>query len=294
MIESGLPRLPDIVQSVTSMLSYEERALLFELARRRDGSGVVVDAGCFLGGSTVAFGAGITAGKTEIPGVIHTYDFLRVEPKYTEGYSPDIDALKTGTSLRPFFERNVAQYRNLITLHEGDVLEQTWHGAAIDILFLDICKTWEVNAHVLREWFPSLVPMTSVVVQQDLVHWAFPWCTIVMEMLIDHFEYLGWTWYASSVWRCVSELRAVDVAIDWQHDIGLSEGLELLRRSAVRHGGRAVPIIELCRSTLMHEFGDDEAAVAEVDRVEREFGTAVPHIDEAYKAIRGTCTSTVN
>ena len=46
--------MPDVVRSVTSMLSYEERALLFEIVRRSGGSGAIIDAGCFVGGSTVA------------------------------------------------------------------------------------------------------------------------------------------------------------------------------------------------------------------------------------------------
>jgi hypothetical protein len=283
--------MPDVVRSVTSMLSYEERALLFEIARRSGGSGAIIDAGCFVGGSTVALASGLRARTEASQGAIHTYDFLRAEPEHTSGYSADIDLLVPGASLRPFFERNVAPYRDLITLHEGDILGQKWSGDPIEILFIDVCKTWEVNAHVVREWFPSLIPGGSVVVQQDLVHWLYPWCAIVMESLIDRFEYMGWTWYASSVWKCRSALKREDLSTDWRYDLGLSEGLELLRRSAVRHGGWATPTLELSRATLMHEFGDDEAAMAEVDRVEREFGDTVPYIQDAYRTIRARCGS---
>ena len=35
----------------------------------------------------------------------------------------------------------------------------------------------------------------------------------------------------------------------------------------------------------------DEAAMAEVDRVEREFGDTVPYIEDAYRTIRARCGS---
>src|SRR5207302_1859397 len=119
--DSGLLLMPDVVRSVTSMLSFEERALLFEMARRSRGSGAIVDAGCFVGGSTVALASGLRARTGASPRTIHAYDFLRAEPEYTSGYSADIDLLDPGASLRPWFERNVAPYRDLIELHEGDI-----------------------------------------------------------------------------------------------------------------------------------------------------------------------------
>jgi hypothetical protein len=286
LVQGALPQLPPGVLAVLSMLSYEERALLFELGRRFDDRGAIIDAGCFLGGSTLSLASGLAAASKGRPGLIHSYDLLRVDPEHTAGYSAEIDKLRVGDSLRPLFEQNIAAHRGLISLHEGNILDERWPGEPIEVLFIDVCKSWEINAHVVAEFFPCLIPGTSVIVQQDLVHWKYPWCAIVMEHLAGDLEYLGWTWYASSIWRCRATPSVDLLDVDFRKDIGLEMGLQYLRRAAQRHTGWAVPILELSRATLMHEFGEDSSASAEVDRVQAEFGCSVPYIVDAYAAIR--------
>jgi hypothetical protein len=107
-----------------------------------------------------------------------------------------------------------------------------------------------------------------------------------MESLAHRFEYLGWTWFASSVWRCRSRPTEEELSPDWRDGVGLERGLELLRAAARRHGGWAEAELELCRATLMVKFGDAERALAEVDRVEGIWGTSVPYIDGGYATIR--------
>ncbi len=43
-------------------------------------------------------------------------------------------------------------------VHEGDVVEIGWAGGPIDVLFLDLLKTWEINDAVLHDFFPHVVP----------------------------------------------------------------------------------------------------------------------------------------
>ena len=225
--------MPDAVRSVTSMLSYEERALLFEITRRSGGSGAIIDAGCFVGGSTVALASGLHASERKRVGAIHTYDFLRAEPEHTLGYSADIDLLDPGASLRPFFEQNVAVPRPDHAARRRHPRAEVERRSDRDPVHRCL---QDVGGQLSR--CTRVVPVThsgrSVVVQQDLVHWLYPWCAIVMESLSDQFEYMGWTWYASSVWKSRSALNKEDLSTDWRYDLGLSEGLELLRRSAVR------------------------------------------------------------
>lgn len=287
LIVEARPQVPHEVLAALSMLSYEERALLFALARDSHGEGAIIDAGCFVGGSTVALAAGLHAGRNGPPGVIHSYDLLRSDPEHTAGYSAEIDALPPASDLRPLFEQQVRSWRDLVTLHQGDLLQQRWSAHdRVEILFIDVCKSWELNAHATRQFFPALIPGRSVVIQQDLVHWRYPWCAIVMETLQHRFQYWDWTWYASSVWRCVELPTQREISIDWRHDIDLRSGLDLLTAAAHRHGGWGIPLLELCRATLMHEHGDDERALAEVDRVEWKYGNSVPYIDNAYATVR--------
>ena len=52
--------IPSEVESIESMLTMSERKLLIALARDYyTGDGIIVDAGCFLGGSTLSLCAGI-------------------------------------------------------------------------------------------------------------------------------------------------------------------------------------------------------------------------------------------
>jgi hypothetical protein len=291
LVDGALPALPAAVRDIVSMLSYEERALLFALARRHEGRGVIVDAGSFLGGSTLAFATGLSEQGRSQTATIHAFDLLRAGPQFASGYSDEVDAMEAGASLRSLFDRNLNGYEQLVTLHEGDILTETWGPQLVEILFIDICKSWDLNAHVVTQFFPALIADKSVVIQQDLVHWRFPWCAIVMECLSDNFEYLGWVRYSSSAWKCRRTPSSESLQVDWRDDIGLEGGLELLSRSAKRHTGWAIPYLELGRATLLHEFGEDEAARAEVDRVEHDHGTDIPHLAEAYAGVRRLCAT---
>ncbi len=276
------------------MLSYDERALLFGLARDHfNAQGFIVDAGTFVGGSTLALSTGLTARGEAAHRTIHSYDRLELDEYAKGAYPSEFAELRVGSSLRPVFEENLAAYRHLIVLHEGEVRGYTWDAAPIEILFIDIAKSWEVNAHVVSQFFPSLIPGQSVVIQQDLVHWQYPWCAIVMEFLADHFAYDGWFWYASSVWRCVKPIGRDEVEIDWREQIGLEEGLRLLRRAARRAGGWGAVLLELARAKLLLDFDKEVEAIAEVERVQDTYGSEVPFIDEAYTTLRSYAQAAV-
>src|SRR5436309_11389140 len=80
--------LPSDVFRVPTMLSRWELRLLYWLAREyARGDGAIVDAGCFLGGSTAALLAGIRDRREKWNGPpVSSYDRFRVEaytiPKY--------------------------------------------------------------------------------------------------------------------------------------------------------------------------------------------------------------------
>jgi hypothetical protein len=56
--------------------------------------------------------------------------------------------------------------------------------------------------------------------------------------------------------------------------------------SAKRHGGWAVPLLELCRASLLYEFGEYEASARQIDRVETEYGHDVPYSEQGYARLR--------
>jgi hypothetical protein len=266
------------------MLSWDERILLYGLARDHcpGPDPAIVDAGCFVGGSTLALASGLADRGGARPGTIHTYDRLLVEEYSRDGYFPDREV---GSSLRPVFEANLAPHRELV-LHEGDVVGESCDPSApIAILFLDLCKSWQLNRHVNRTFLPALVP-GSMVVQQDLVHWGYPWCAITMEVLADHFDYLGWAWYASSLWRLKTRIALAEADLDWRDGIPLARGLDLLDRAAARTDGHGPAMLELAKATLQLHHARRGDALVQIDSVERRYGTSVPYIDRAYASLR--------
>ena len=64
-----------------------------------------------------------------------------------------------GNRFATLYDRYTLPYRDLIEVHQGNILDEIWKpDDRIDLLFLDLCKTPEFNAHVMRTFFPSLAP----------------------------------------------------------------------------------------------------------------------------------------
>jgi hypothetical protein len=135
--------LPADVQEVATMLSLEERKLLYALAREYAGEdAAIVDGGCFLGGSTVALLAGV-----------------RDRPQPWRG--PPVELRQVGGSFRPALGRERSRFGIPHVVHEGDIVHIAWSGGPIDVLFLGVVKSWKINDAVLRDFFPFSFPVEA-------------------------------------------------------------------------------------------------------------------------------------
>src|SRR5215471_17211541 len=150
--------LPPDATGIPTMLSKQERRLLYTLAREyASGDAAIVDAGCFLGGSTVALFGGVRdRGERWAGPPIASYDLFRVDPATITKYFDD--SVSAGDSFRARFDANVAGFGVPHIVHEGDIAEIGWTGGPIDVLFLDVLKSWELNDAVVRDFFSFLVP----------------------------------------------------------------------------------------------------------------------------------------
>ena len=193
--------LPENVSKSPSMMSQEEKSFLYGLAKDYYcGKGLIVDAGAFLGGSTVCFGEG-----------------LRRNPKLTVAQSLDSKPIKTyeraqtGSNMTKFFERNGIQTDivagqsfdpllrqfiqpviDLVELNIGDITLAPWsQDKKIEILFLDVLKHPDINSYVLKTFMPYLIPGHSIVVQQDYFFDGLPFIKVTQEALDPYFEYIG-------------------------------------------------------------------------------------------------------
>ncbi len=206
----------EIKDGPRTMLAYCEQALLHWLTREWfQDRGSIIDAGCFLGGSTYSLATGLDKNTRTISDStrIQTFDLFRVVGSSWEGDTlRNLYGLEAGESFRPPFERELRRYLNRIDIHEGDLLEHQDDGRGdVEILFIDIAKTPNLHDFVMRTWFTRLIPGHSIVVQQDYGWSYYHWGNIAMEVLSDHFEVLTDVPGASRVYLCTKAITPADV-----------------------------------------------------------------------------------
>jgi hypothetical protein len=250
-----------------SMLSVAERRLLYWLgAEHARGDGAIVDAGCFVGGSTVALAEGVRANSHVTGARIDAFDRFVVDEFMAEHYLARY-GLRPGESFRHVFDANTAAVRDLLVVHEGDFAAAEWEEHPIEVLFVDIAKTWELNDIVTRRFFPWLVPERSIVVQQDLAHAFCPWLAVTMELLAEHFELIGWVEQNSVVYRCRRAVPADAIPPRLQALPG-DRRLALLDRAITRFAGVPAALLACARVVLLAELGDLCEARAQLSAIQ--------------------------
>jgi hypothetical protein len=264
--------LPEEVRRFPSMLYESERALLYVLGRRFSGFGQIVDAGCFLGGSTFALAAGLAAGGCDPAswaGVIHAYDLFRLD-ELTKAEHPDlVPGIGPGEALRPRFEQLLGPSLGFVDVHEGDIRESHWDGAPIEILFLDACKSWDINDHVVREFFPALVPGRSVVIHEDFVHEWLPFIPVTMGLLADAFEFVAHVPPSVAVFVPTAPLTAANIP-ERLRELPDQVKLACFDRACAPFTGEEKAILECARAMLLLDMARHADAGAALDAIRPE------------------------
>lgn len=254
---------PPEVLAVPTMLSVQERQLLYWLARHHvRGDGRIVDGGCFLGGSTAALAAGLAARDDLGPPSprIASYDRFVVEDYTLADYGSSFPDPRPGASFRPAFDANIAPWAGWVEVREGDATAVGWTGEPIEVLFLDLVKTWELNDLVLDQFLPCLVPGHSVIVQQDYLWGYGPWIHMTMELLHDSVRQLDAMPNGSVAYLLVDEVPASLVGARLRHDIPPERQRALMDRAVARWQGADRAMLELARILLVVELDGPEAA----------------------------------
>lgn len=283
IVERERARLPQSVFDLPSMLSYEERALLQWATREglREPAGTV-DLGCYLGGSTLPLGLGLQERDAGGRLQLHSYDMFVISGEWERQYFTDDQPFEVGSTLLPLFERNIEPVRDRVVVHHGDVHRERWDGGEISTLFIDIAKSWSTHDHVVREFFPCLDP-DALVIQQDLVHFGHPWCAISMELLSDHFEYLGHVWFGSAVYRTLEPPRD-GLPINLLDRLSADEALALVDRCAERVGEPFAGQLRLAGAGALACYGKFDRARARVAEVQAAYDDSmVPYISQGYE-----------
>jgi hypothetical protein len=192
--------LPPVAVRVPSMLSHHEKRMLYwTTTHAYEAEGLILDQGAFLGGSAICFAAALR-NRGFSSTLIHSYDRFRLGPFeretwFGEGGPP-------GDITRPLYDANLRGFHDLICVHEGNILFQGWEGEAIEILFVDVAKTAGIWDHLVKTFFPSLIPSRSLLILQDYLYGeSGPWHHVVMEKLSAHFSIIGDTGANSMLFR---------------------------------------------------------------------------------------------
>ncbi|MEQ1689081.1 MAG: hypothetical protein ABL874_10955 [Sphingopyxis sp.] len=253
--------VPTATEGTATMLMPDELRLLEFLTERYfEGRGAIIDAGCFLGGSTLALASGLrtwlaTRGQPETP-LIHSYDLFKVED-WTRGIYFDTST-PAGASTRARFDAAIASHAGLITVHAGDITLDPWHGGPIEILFIDIAKHWTVCDFVTEHFFPHLIPGHSVVVQQDYLYQnTTGWLHVTMEYYADEFEMLCDTTYNSVAFRLRKAFAPGRIRPGLVASLPLSEKIALMDRSAARFSGEQRDILLSAKANYLGLLGVD-------------------------------------
>ncbi|WP_424940986.1 hypothetical protein [Aliiroseovarius sp. S253] len=181
------PALLAQAANVPTMLAPEEQQFYaWATSEWMQDKGAVVDLGCFAGGSTARLAAGHQhAGHT---GLIHAYDRFGANEEvkthilYKQGIAPF-----EGNNILELAIDLLTPWTERISLHPGQIEDQSWEEGPIEILVMDASKTVQTMDAMTRTFFPSLIPGRSLVVQQDYLFWRQPWIAIQMELLADYF-----------------------------------------------------------------------------------------------------------
>jgi hypothetical protein len=254
-------QLPPDAVGIPTMLSKTERKLLYGLARDyAHGDAAIVDGGSFLGGSTAALLAGVRDRRKPWTGPpVASYDLFRVDGYMLRKFFPD---RSVGESFRPQFDEHVARFDVPHDVREGDIVEVGWSGEPIDILFLDILKSPEINDAVLRDFFPSLVPGRSVIVHQDYAAHFIPWVPITVELMRDSLTLVDWMEWGSHVFLVERDLPP-EVIRAGVGSLDLDTRFELMDCAIGRADGWVRGMLELSRTALVVDRDGPEAGAAD-------------------------------
>jgi hypothetical protein len=231
---------PVPLPSRAGMLGDEEMQLFYYLARDAFvGEGTIVDAGSFLGKSACCFAAGLRANPKFRPhrDRIHCFDDFRVHESNAVQFLRDRFGIRAevGDSTRALFDRQIADVRELLEVHEGDFHTVAWQHQPIEILMVDIAKSESLGRRVIEAFFPDLIAGRSIVIQQDYHHAWLPHLHVAMEYLAPYFELVAPIVDFSAVFRLKRPIPADELARAAALDFSPAEQIALME------AGKRVP-----------------------------------------------------
>ena len=168
------------------------------------GRGRIVDLGCWYGATTFSLARGLTRNRRAKENrVIDAFD-LFIWKKAMDPVAARLQMpvrYRDGESFYDDVRKLLEPYDKVVRLHQQDLMEYRPTSVPVEFLFIDAMKSWPLAEKIVRDFFPLLIPGTSLVVQQDFVfhHPAAAIIHLLMWRLRDHFEWFHQVPRAGSV-----------------------------------------------------------------------------------------------
>jgi Methyltransferase domain len=260
------------VQTHPAMLGLQERqlpAFLASLASKHQGS--FVELGCYLGGSTVCLLDGLRQAKC-LQGTqpwIDSYD-LFIANDYMVEHSLGQFGITSGQSFDSVFVGLLGNDAQWVKVHKGDIREESWSAAPISLLYVDILWSWDVNQHVIKNFYQYLSP-GSWLIHQDYIYSFYPWLPISMEFLVQEkfFSYQHFAEHSTVSFRCEKPLDAAVLAMNFQQQLSYDQKLLLLHEASDRFVGYPQALLELSAAMLMVEYKLLDQADRQIENMRR-------------------------
>jgi hypothetical protein len=207
----------------------EQRWLRTYAARDYQGSGAIVDLGCFFGATTIALAEGLALNSAARQKAIHAYDlFIWDEDFEIWARGREVEGqFRSGESFLADFLRRTAPWREFIVVHQEDLMEAQWRNGPIEFLLVDAMKTPETASAILRGFFPHLIPGNSFVAQQDFAHCYTPWIHLLTYRLRNYFSVAtDLPASGTTVFRCEKEIPLETVTMNLSPTASSTEEIE--------------------------------------------------------------------
>ena len=258
----------EAVNPIPSMIHPDEAQFLYWLAAKHyRGIGTIVDLGPLAGGSTHALAAGLADNERAGPSrrQIESYDLW----EYQEAYRPYFPGaeLHPGDDLQGLFEANLGPLLPYVAAHKGDFCSHVRSGGPVEILFIDAAKTPAEMMHVVRHFFPRLIPGHAVVVFQDYISSTCPYIHLAMELLRRDWETVDSPEGGSVCFVPVRPLAAEALPADLLTDLSCRETRRLLQRARANVRGWYRLCLWLAEAYYLTQIQDYDSAAAIVRQV---------------------------
>lgn len=277
---------PPEVMHFPSMLLNQERHLLYWLALHYfTGSGALVDAGSFLGGSFYALAAGMH--RSLLPPErrrVECYDTFIADDYMRNAFPGHFQGIATGESFRHRFEALTQKYAKYRSMHAGSIEAEGWNGGPIEIAVLDVLKSWKTNDSVCQQFFPAVLPGRGLIIHQDYVHEWCPWILITMEYLREYVT-LADVVVTSAVFVVRKQIPVHAVRQCDERMMSHADQRELLRRATARFRGTERGVLECCRARLLLWQGDNDGAASVLEQAQHTYAND-RHVQWCALAVR--------